>query len=72
MHELTERIAAELGEEHQAPIMTIERLVTTLGEERALALLEETLAIEAEGGLLTAKKKRRRTPGGAFVCRVTA
>jgi hypothetical protein len=44
----------------------VRRVVRVLGESRAQALLEETLNIEAAGGLLTLDQSRRRTPGGVF------
>jgi PHAX RNA-binding domain len=44
----------------------VRRVVRVLGETRAQALLEETLTIEAAGGLLIADQSRRRTPGGVF------
>jgi hypothetical protein len=44
----------------------VRRVVRVLGETRAQAVLEETLSIEAAGGLLTADQSRRRTPGGVF------
>jgi len=37
-----------------------------LGEEKALAILEETLKIEAEDGMLTDDGQRRRTKGGVY------
>ncbi|NJN97952.1 MAG: hypothetical protein HC875_29690 [Anaerolineales bacterium] len=61
-----QKIAAELGETEHTPIKTIERIVKVLGEERALALLDETLKIEADGGMLTEDGSQRRTPGGVF------
>jgi hypothetical protein len=64
--ELPQKIAAALGETKGIPLSQIERIVEILGEERAQGLLDETLKVEAEGGLLTADKKRRRTPGGVF------
>ena len=44
-------IAAQLGETLGGPLWQIRRVVQTLGAERARALLAETLAIEARGGL---------------------
>jgi hypothetical protein len=44
----------------------VRRVVRVLGETRAQAVLEETLTIEAAGGLLIADQSRRRTPGGVF------
>lgn len=61
-----QKIAAELGETERTPVKTIERIVKVLGEERALALLDETLTIEAEGGMLSNNQAQRRTRGGVF------
>ena len=44
--------------------------MATIGPERALAYLAETLAQEAAGGVLVRNGSRRRTPGGAFFYRV--
>ncbi len=40
--------------------------MATCGIEQALASLQETLAIEAGGGLMVSNGERRRTPGGVF------
>jgi len=40
--------------------------VETLGPERVRAFLQQTLAVEAAGGLMTKNDERRRTPGGVF------
>lgn len=64
--QLTQQIADALHETKHSPIRTIARLVYHLGEERALALLNEALKVEAEGGLLTADGQQRRSVGGAF------
>ena len=34
--------------------------------ETTYTCLQKTLAVEAEGGMLTADNKQRRTPGGAY------
>lgn len=44
----------------------IEAVITTLGAERARGFLQQTLDLEAAGGMLTKNDQRRRTPGGAF------
>jgi hypothetical protein len=51
---------------HEPNVDLLRRVVRVLGETRAQAVLEETLTIEAAGGLLTADQSRRRTPGGVF------
>lgn len=66
MTELVDQIATQLNETDPGPVKTIARLVCVVGQERALALLAETLAVEADGGLLTEDGQRRRSPGGVF------
>jgi hypothetical protein len=61
-----EKIADTLGEKDKEPFTAIERLVNLIGEEKALALLEETLQLEAGGGMTTDDGSQRRTPGGVF------
>jgi hypothetical protein len=58
-----QRIAATLTEPNA---WLIQRVIATLGLTRVEALLQETLAVEAQGGLLTDDQQRRRTPGGVF------
>ncbi|MEW5959372.1 MAG: phosphorylated adapter RNA export RNA-binding domain-containing protein [Chloroflexota bacterium] len=65
--DLIKKIAETLAETEPAPLKTIERVVKILGEERALAMLEETVKVEAEGGgILTDDGARRRTMGGVY------
>jgi len=45
----------------------IRRIVIVIGVARAQALLNEVLAIEAEGGRMTMDGSRRKTPGGLFI-----
>src|SRR3954451_14693464 len=59
-------IADQLGEAEVLPRRQIGRVVRALGQERARALLAETLAIEARGGLMLPDGSRRRPPGGVF------
>ena len=59
-------IAQQLGERTFHPRAQIERIVERLGPETALAFLQETLALEARGGLMLPDGSRRRTPGGVF------
>jgi len=61
-----EKIAGALGEKGKEPLNCIERLVKLMGEEQALVLLEETLRVEAEGGMTIDDGSQRRTPGGIF------
>ncbi len=58
-------IAQRLSETQHAPKAQIFRIVRQLGPEAALAWLEKTEAIEAQGGLMTPDGKRR-TPGGVY------
>jgi hypothetical protein len=59
-----QRIATQLEE----PLLwLVQNVINVLGEERTEALLQQTLATEAEGGILTAAGDRRRTPGGVFL-----
>ena len=61
-----DRIAQQLGETNFGARAQIRRIVERLGTERALAFLEETLEVEAQGGLMLPDGSRRRTPGGLF------
>ena len=45
----------------------IRQIVIVIGLARAQALLDEVLAIEAEGGRMTLDGSRRKTPGGLFI-----
>jgi hypothetical protein len=59
-----QRIAAQLEE----PLLwLVENVIKVLGQERASDLLQQTLEIEAAGGILTAQGDRRRTPGGVYL-----
>lgn len=42
------------------------RMLTTLGEQRFVAAVQETLDIEAGTGMLTKRGDRRRTAGGVL------
>ena len=59
-------IAQQLGETQPGPLKQLRRIVQQLGPEAALALLQETQAIEAQGGLMLPDGSRRHTPGGVF------
>ena len=63
---LVRELADRLGETTAGPRHQLARVVDVLGEDRARALLAETLAVEARGGLLLPDGSRRRTPGGVF------
>jgi hypothetical protein len=55
-----------LGETQPGPINQIRRIVQRLGADAALAFLQETQQIEAQGGQLLPDGSRRRTRGGVF------
>lgn len=61
--ETVQPLAAQLGEQEQAALQVV---VKALGSEPALALLQETLSVEANGGMMLPDGSRRRTPGGVF------
>lgn len=64
---LARDIAQKLQETQPLAIRQIKLVITLCGEDFARALLDEILAIEAAGGMLTRDQSRRRTPGGAFL-----
>jgi hypothetical protein len=66
MRETGQHIIATLNESDKTACQTINRLVFILGPERALALLEQSMQVETDGGMLTADGRQRRTPGGTF------
>lgn len=59
-------IAQALNETDTVPLAQITNIVDLAGEEFARALLQETLEIEAKGGMLVHDTTRRRTPGGVY------
>jgi cold shock protein len=68
--ELAAQVAAEiagrLGETEDEPYAQIQRIVQYLGADTALAWLQETLEIEAQGGMWLSDGSRRKTPGGIY------
>ena len=64
--ETVNTIAKALGEVEEQPLTQITGVVRVLGDQTALALLEETQRIEQNGGMLLPDGSRRRTPGGVF------
>jgi PHAX RNA-binding domain len=64
--ELVNTIAQQLGETQPGAIYQIRRIVQRLGADAALAFLQETQQIEAQGGQQLPDGSRRRTPGGVF------
>jgi len=64
MHDLTvELLAAALHEPH---VDLLRQVLVVLGADRTAHVLQDTLAYEATGGMLTHDGTRRRTPGGTF------
>src|SRR5215471_8436895 len=70
--EVEQTIAGRLGETEVEPLKLLHRVVKKLGPEQALAFLEETQEVEAQGGLLLPDGSRRRTPGGVYFYLVRA
>ncbi len=64
--QLIKELAAHLQEAVPASVKHLEQMVTWCGPDFVRALLEETLEIEASGGMTTLDQSRRRTPGGVF------
>jgi PHAX RNA-binding domain len=72
MPEAVEKVPAYLTAEEIAQLLEepnvflIKRAIRVIGSTRLEALLNDTLHIEATGGMLTNDNSRRRTPGGTF------
>ncbi|MDP9352759.1 MAG: phosphorylated adapter RNA export RNA-binding domain-containing protein [Chloroflexota bacterium] len=66
LKELAARICNQIGESEAGPRHQVYRTLQTLGTERTLALVEQTLQIERSGGMMLPDHSRRRTPGGIF------
>jgi hypothetical protein len=60
------RIADALGEREHGPRAQVGRVVGVLGIERAQAIYEQALEVEAAGGMMLPDGSRRRTLGGVF------
>lgn len=65
--EVARQIAQQLGEQKHFACKLINDIVNYYGVEFAQDLLKETLQIEENGGMMTLKGDRRRTPGGVFI-----
>ena len=59
-------IAAQLNETDPGALAQITHILERMGNEFVATALADTLRLEAEGGMLTKNKERRRTPGGVF------
>ncbi len=62
---VVQQITTALGETKPMARGQIKRIVQAIGEERVLAILQQALEIEQQGGLMLPDGKRR-TPGGVF------
>jgi hypothetical protein len=60
-------IARQLDETNPAALKQVELIVRHVGAEAALALLQGSLAVEAQGGMMLPDGSRRRTPGGVYL-----
>ena len=64
-HQLTQQIATQLGETRNIPVTQIGRVIERIGPEVTQALADESVALAAAGGMLTADGIPR-TVGGIF------
>lgn len=64
--EYADQVADYLGEMDKTPRKQILLMVAACGFDFVRTLVEETVAIEEQGGLIVADGTRRRTPGGTF------
>ncbi|XP_045216919.2 phosphorylated adapter RNA export protein-like isoform X2 [Mercenaria mercenaria] len=62
--ELIKKIAEFL---HEPKVELIERVVTHLGKEVAIRIVQATKDVEESGGMYTLDGSRRRTPGGVYL-----
>ncbi|MBI1279419.1 MAG: hypothetical protein GC179_14920 [Anaerolineaceae bacterium] len=63
---LVTELAGLLGEVEKAPIKQIKRIIQYCGFDFVREVYDETVEIEARGGLMLSKQDRRRTMGGVF------
>ncbi|MEI8165116.1 MAG: hypothetical protein WCG26_02020, partial [Chloroflexales bacterium] len=61
-----DQIAAALSETNPRAIWQLNNYTKHKGVEAALALLQRTLDLDAQGGMLVPNGNRRRTPGGVY------
>jgi hypothetical protein len=64
MDPLTVETLAAILQEPNVPLLR--QVLRTVGQDRCAAILADTLACEARGGMITTDGTRRRTPGGVF------
>lgn len=65
--QLADQIAAALDETNPGAVNQIRKLIQAMGEDFAQAVLQETLEVERNGGMMLEKHNRRRTPGGVYL-----
>ena len=63
---LAQKIGAALDESEDLPLSQISQLIENCGRAFVERILAETDAIEADGGMQTQDRKRRRSKGGVF------
>lgn len=61
-----QELAAQLGETEDEPLGLLKAVVENCGVDFARQALQDTVEIEAKGGLMIQNGKRRRTVGGVF------
>jgi len=66
LHGVCEQIAQSLGETEAKPLEQIRKIVAALGAKRSLKLLQKSLTIEENGGMVIYNQARRRTLGGVY------
>ena len=66
VQEIASMIIQTLGETEHAAQQQIQRIVWALGQAAAQEILEQTLQIEQNGGMMLHDSSRRRTVGGIF------
>ncbi|MCA0452576.1 MAG: hypothetical protein LCI00_01210 [Chloroflexi bacterium] len=59
-------IANALGETEDIPIEQIRKIIQLFGVEFARKILDETMTVEAQGGLMLMDQSRRRSTGGVY------
>jgi len=64
---LAKEIAYQLGEVGATPRYQIKQILKNLGMDVVQGLLQKTLEIEADGGMMLPDNSRRRTIGGVFL-----
>jgi phosphorylated adapter RNA export protein len=64
--DLAKNIAEKLSEAENSSIRKIKRLIRIMGDNFVNSVLEESLKLETQGGLMTLDGSRRRTLGGVF------